>query len=722
MESSFLECDVCRESFNTSNKAPHILCCGHTFCKQCINMIRASPFFTLRCPTCRKESSDSTINYMILKQLNAKVPLKCQTHNKDLDLLCKNCEKSICSKCEKESHKGHETVFWDDLLVAIKKKFSESDEFVKIYNRQKKLFETIRDTHHGRLNELITTKITLMMGTLEDLQLILLEEVGQEIDKITFTQFFPENSPDLENLIEIKTKYERNLSEMNPKQALSALKFDFPSEIKTVLQNLHISEVLKEKLEAIKILWPKFDIEGEVKIVSSSDLKLKKNEIKFQDDMIRKFYSPNSFGICELNESMIKFAMNACRFPDLEKSSVLPQNYYDLIYTNLPDPENLISIHKGINQNQIALSFNSIKVISFLGSNSKYQEFGEYLNSDLCETDSQRLAIKVKSKKLIIDVNSFDQKTFSDEVLPLDPDAMNKIMEDIILEFSNIIVLVIQKDSVKDLDLLVRIQKAVNNKDQSRQIQLVIIHDMAIKTTDELNDYKIKLERNYPGLSLLYEANEFDEWVTYYKVYEYRSSTYHFIMGVPGSDIGKKNNNFTRMMLDGIVKNSTSINASCLPDKIMAQINHLLKPEVKKTSSVPEKIESSVLMSDKSFLNEISFLPTLGFRLSKRNKYTLVMEIETIGASKFRKIIRNLIKGENTFTIRVSLSRWFDESEKKTYIQDTRRKDIFEIETEPLRYSDFNDINFNLMCEPYYDLGWVVLTWGTESQPVIDLL
>ena len=53
--SKVTECSICLERYNTKNKTPKILHCGHTFCKECLYNSKKKSNNILSCPICRKK-------------------------------------------------------------------------------------------------------------------------------------------------------------------------------------------------------------------------------------------------------------------------------------------------------------------------------------------------------------------------------------------------------------------------------------------------------------------------------------------------------------------------------------------------------------------------------------------------------------------------------------------------------------------------------------------
>lgn len=61
-----MECKVCLEIYNDSNRKPKIITnCGHTFCSNCLNSLNIKS-----CPKCRNKIIDCVINYDILELIN----------------------------------------------------------------------------------------------------------------------------------------------------------------------------------------------------------------------------------------------------------------------------------------------------------------------------------------------------------------------------------------------------------------------------------------------------------------------------------------------------------------------------------------------------------------------------------------------------------------------------------------------------------------------------
>ena len=116
-----LQCTICDEDYNSSDKKPLVLTCGHTFCKQTV----LDWFFKKQkkeCPVCKDKVTyinidEVKVNIAILKIVEqSAVQEKCSSHPTALcDTYCVDCDKRICSKCLKD-HKNHELEDYEELV------------------------------------------------------------------------------------------------------------------------------------------------------------------------------------------------------------------------------------------------------------------------------------------------------------------------------------------------------------------------------------------------------------------------------------------------------------------------------------------------------------------------------------------------------------------------------------------------------------------------------
>ncbi|XP_042221997.1 uncharacterized protein LOC121866410 [Homarus americanus] len=130
-----LECQVCFEKYNSVNRKPHSVTCGHSFCSVCLTDMMKNGLSS--CPHCRKALNTSTldtipVNYSILSLVEAvertsidlsslgvsEAPVRppkeaagvCDDHGNYLVFFCTTCDKWICRDCtviehEKTAHK-----------------------------------------------------------------------------------------------------------------------------------------------------------------------------------------------------------------------------------------------------------------------------------------------------------------------------------------------------------------------------------------------------------------------------------------------------------------------------------------------------------------------------------------------------------------------------------------------------------------------------------------
>ncbi|XP_050986932.1 zinc-binding protein A33 [Labeo rohita] len=146
-----LSCPVCSEIF----KAPVILSCSHSVCKECLQKFWDTRN-TQDCPICRRRSSKlGPPCNLVLKNLCESLTEEkasgseevCSLHNEKLKLLCLDDEQPVCVVCkDSEKHANHsfrpinEVVpsYKEQLKTALKslqEKFKHTDKMKREYNK-----------------------------------------------------------------------------------------------------------------------------------------------------------------------------------------------------------------------------------------------------------------------------------------------------------------------------------------------------------------------------------------------------------------------------------------------------------------------------------------------------------------------------------------------------------------------------------------------------------
>ena len=84
MPDDLLECKICFETYNTTNRKPLVLPCGHTFCKVTISdLIHKKQRGAIECPLCKKVTpcnvpDDIGVNFFLqdmIASMNRPVPM-----------------------------------------------------------------------------------------------------------------------------------------------------------------------------------------------------------------------------------------------------------------------------------------------------------------------------------------------------------------------------------------------------------------------------------------------------------------------------------------------------------------------------------------------------------------------------------------------------------------------------------------------------------------------
>ncbi|XP_052692239.1 uncharacterized protein LOC128170502 [Crassostrea angulata] len=123
----------------------HYLVCGNEDCKKNCQFYCNSCHLPL-CEQCRDEHHNipENKNHEVVpyRQRMRKLPVeKCKDHpTKDIDMICKNCQVAVCSKCLIKDHRGHT---FDDLETIYSKNFTLCLD--KIYNINQYYLPTSQD-------------------------------------------------------------------------------------------------------------------------------------------------------------------------------------------------------------------------------------------------------------------------------------------------------------------------------------------------------------------------------------------------------------------------------------------------------------------------------------------------------------------------------------------------------------------------------------------------
>ena len=192
-----LDCFLCSEPYNTSNKAPRFLQCGHTYCTECCQIILDNK--PSECPEDSTPITYSSIesipkNQALLKLLsNSKI---CPIHKNKQEYVCINCKTQICSRCAlMGAHRDHEIkrmeevkqeVFMQatllvDMLEIIDKTENELSGTIMV-----KLEETaeIYDKKRTEIEKLIKSEFMQMRSQIDQLEKSVLKDLEKHFDDI----------------------------------------------------------------------------------------------------------------------------------------------------------------------------------------------------------------------------------------------------------------------------------------------------------------------------------------------------------------------------------------------------------------------------------------------------------------------------------------------------------------------------------------------------------
>nr|XP_034312129.1 uncharacterized protein LOC117684383 [Crassostrea gigas] len=244
--------------FNAPPTAQHYLECGTEDCENNCQFY-CNDCHQSMCEQCRNEhrKSPDTKNHVLVpyQQRKRQLPeVKCQTHvNRYVDMLCKQCQVPLCSKCATKDHVGHtfidlESVYaekcaiWMDEINKIEEYFiPTSQNFLKSIKKDsteiKKIMDDIRASMKAEAESLKRMVDTVTLHKIEQVN-----EIEESLQQLLKSQDKKYNSY-ISYLHELVKKFHSYLAS---------------KDIKTVMNEITINLKLGPIPETIKPVPPEF--------------------------------------------------------------------------------------------------------------------------------------------------------------------------------------------------------------------------------------------------------------------------------------------------------------------------------------------------------------------------------------------------------------------------------------------------------------------------------
>ena len=170
--SSDLKCNICFDFYDSSDKKPIVLNCGHSLCKSCLVRLENRNCSTCRSEITQEDLEDIPVNYdlMILAKNRTEEEDDdeniCQEHEMPKNCECTTHRMMLCAACGMVDHKQCETQFVGNKLSTKKRKFQQefSDERDRIDQVvASKIFTvqrlTAKDTRNEKEIKILEAKI-----------------------------------------------------------------------------------------------------------------------------------------------------------------------------------------------------------------------------------------------------------------------------------------------------------------------------------------------------------------------------------------------------------------------------------------------------------------------------------------------------------------------------------------------------------------------------------
>ena len=141
-----LSCSICKESFNSSDKLPKLIPCGHTFCSQCLMSGQT------QCATCKepchfdKDAVELLPNNLTVisflrrfdrrkESQSSKSKFMCSEHNNVAQHVCLTCMSVLCSRClvamaTEAKHTRHNIVEIKNAFTTFKEELDDQSQLI----------------------------------------------------------------------------------------------------------------------------------------------------------------------------------------------------------------------------------------------------------------------------------------------------------------------------------------------------------------------------------------------------------------------------------------------------------------------------------------------------------------------------------------------------------------------------------------------------------------
>ena len=138
--SSELKCNVCFDFYNSSDKKPILLNCGHSLCKSCLVRLENRNCSTCRSEITQEDLEDIPVNQALIRLAENRIEEKnddnniCKDHNLPKNCECTSHRTMICAVCGLMKHKQCENKFTGEKISTKKRKFQQehSEEIERI--------------------------------------------------------------------------------------------------------------------------------------------------------------------------------------------------------------------------------------------------------------------------------------------------------------------------------------------------------------------------------------------------------------------------------------------------------------------------------------------------------------------------------------------------------------------------------------------------------------